>query len=228
MTVLTWPARFRRAVTSNCVIEANTRIFMSPVTRSAQAIRLQGERWRNIVTLPPMYRADGQALDAFLAQLDGAFGMVALHNFERPYPAGDNRSLNALPLTHWDDDTQWSDGTQWAGGPDVVRTLGAHQAGANVLLTEQWYPSVTGILLAGDFIGVGGRLHMVTSDADSDASGHAALQIRPRLRAAVASLSTVTRTRPTSPFRLADDRQPARQVDGLIYRWQPIEFVEVI
>jgi hypothetical protein len=59
---------------------------------------------------------------------------------------------------------------------------GATQSG-RALATKGWSASVTGLLKAGDFIGIAGqtKVYMVTADASSDASGNATLTIEPGL-----------------------------------------------
>ena len=59
---------------------------------------------------------------------------------------------------------------------------GAGQSG-RALATKGWSASVTGILKAGDFIGLTGqtKVYMVTADASSDAGGNATLTIEPAL-----------------------------------------------
>ena len=61
---------------------------------------------------------------------------------------------------------------------------GATQSG-RTLATRGWSANVTGILKAGDFIGITGqtKVYMVTSDANSDTSGNATLVIEPALMA---------------------------------------------
>jgi hypothetical protein len=59
---------------------------------------------------------------------------------------------------------------------------GVAQSG-RALATKGWSASVTGLLKAGDFIGIAGqtKVYMVTADASSDASGNATLTIEPGL-----------------------------------------------
>ena len=67
-----------------------------------------------------------------------------------------------------------------ASGTPLVS--GASQSG-RTLVTKGWSASVNGILKAGDFIGIAGqtKVYIVTSDANSDASGNATLNIEPAL-----------------------------------------------
>ena len=69
-----------------------------------------------------------------------------------------------------------------ASGTPLVN--GATQTG-RTLATRGWSANVAGILKAGDFIGITGqtKVYMVTSDANSDASGNATLVIEPALMA---------------------------------------------
>lgn len=221
---LTWPANFR-PVSSEFFLEHNTTIFASPITRSQQVLRRQGERWRFAFELQPMYRRDGQALDALLAKLKGAYETVLLWNFERPYPLGDNRDRSSIEETFFDDDTGFDDGTGFSGGDAEVVVSGAHAMGATEIDTMGWLREISGILLAGDYIGIDGRLYMLTDDADSDDENHAVLKIAPPLKAAVEDGAVVTRARPTAEFRLIDDGQPNRRVAGLIYSFS-LKFVE--
>ena len=59
---------------------------------------------------------------------------------------------------------------------------GASQVG-RTLATKGWTANVTGILKAGDFVGITGqtKVYMVTADANSDGSGNATLAIEPAL-----------------------------------------------
>lgn len=79
---------------------------------------------------------------------------------------------------------------------------GASQTGRS-LITDGWKASST-VLLAGDYIQVGTQLFMVTTDATSDASGNATLDIWPAIRSSPADNTTVTVEYPVGIFRLAD------------------------
>ena len=87
-----------------------------------------------------------------------------------------------------------------ASGSPLVN--GASQSG-RTLVTDGWTPSTTGILKAGDFIGIAGqtKVYMVTADATSDAAGNATLTIEPALMATPAdNAALVVRN---VPFTLA-------------------------
>ena len=79
---------------------------------------------------------------------------------------------------------------------------GASQSG-RTLATKGWTANVSGILKAGDFIGIGGqtKVYMVTADANADASGNATLNIEPALMATPADGAALTVR--NVPFTLA-------------------------
>jgi hypothetical protein len=92
-----------------------------------------------------------------------------------------------------------------ASGSPLVK--GATQTG-NELLTDGWDTSVTGILLAGDYIQIGQRLYKLLEDADSDGSGNATLQIFPRLAESPADNETIITDSCVGIFRLTDNITP--------------------
>jgi hypothetical protein len=202
---IAWPADL---LPSQCefFLQHNTTVFTSPLTRRQQVLRRQGEKWRCALKIGPTNRAKGQRIDALLAKLKGAYNTVALWDFARPTPSGDNRL---------------------AGGVTDATVLGAHTAGATSIATTGWYPSITGILLAGDYIGIGGALYALTDDANSDGSNHATLLIAPPLKADAAGGSIITRTQPTTVFQLIDDTQPKREVADMLYTYA-LSFAEAI
>jgi hypothetical protein len=87
---------------------------------------------------------------------------------------------------------------------------GASQTGSTLVI-DGASPSVTGWLLAGDYIqlgsGASATLHKVLTDVNTDASGNAVLDIWPSLRASPADNAVVTLTSPRGRFRLATNMQ---------------------
>jgi len=84
-------------------------------------------------------------------------------------------------------------------GTPVVN--GAGQSGYT-LATRGWTASATGVLLDGDCIQIGYRLHRVTADANADSSGHATLAIWPPLRETPADGATIQTSNCKGIFRL--------------------------
>jgi len=75
----------------------------------------------------------------------------------------------------------WANAQGVATGTPLVHADTAPSGRA--IETKGWTPSVTGILLAGDFIKFAGhsKVYMLTADANSDGSGYATLAIEPAL-----------------------------------------------
>jgi hypothetical protein len=75
------------------------------------------------------------------------------------------------------------------GGGNPVRINGAASVGASLINVDNATTSQTDWLLAGDYIQIGtgenARLYMVVSDADTNGSGEATIQIWPNLQQAV-------------------------------------------
>jgi hypothetical protein len=156
----------------------------SPFTGSQQIYAHAGQWWSAQVQLPPMTRADAQKWLGFLASLNGRAGTFLMGLDPK----------HTTPL-----------GT--ATGTPLVK--GASQTG-NVLTTDGWTTSVTGILKAGDFIQLGtgstSTLHMNVTDANSDGIGEAVLDLWPAIRTAPADNAAITISSPRGLWRLADNQ----------------------
>ena len=159
---------------------SNTQSFTSPLDKTVQTLELPGARWMATLSFNNLTDADARILLAFLAALRGQSGRFTMHDHSHPTPSG------------------------IATGTPLV--AGASQTGGT-LVTDGWTPSQTGILKAGDYLGVNGELHMVIADADSDVSGNATFSIEPPLRASPADNAAITVNSPTATFRLMDDGQ---------------------
>lgn len=176
MTQYTWPSDLPIA-SAEWGLQSNNQIFRSPLTGAEQVLELPGARW--VVSLS--FERDNPdvlaPLQALLVRLRGQAHTFSLHNHERPTPRG---IATGTPLVN-----------------------GASQTGST-LNTDGWTPSTTGILLAGDYIGIGSELKMIVADVDANGSGEAALSIEPPLRASPSDNDPIVVTRPTAIFRLAN------------------------
>ena len=65
--------------------------------------------------------------------------------------------------------------------------------------------STDGLLKAGDMVEVGGRIHMLTADLNTNSSGEGMLQFIPRLRTAPSDNDPVLLYRPSSSFLMANN-----------------------
>jgi len=179
MTTLAWPTLARKLPAQfDWQLVSNTQTFQSPLSGAVQTVEMPGARWAAQFTLSSLDAADAAAWRTFAVQLRGQSGRFALWNMARPTPRG------------------------VATGTPVVS--GAGQTG-NTLATSGWTPSTTGILKAGDFIGVNGELKMVVADATSDGAGLATLTLEPPLRSSPANLAAITTNKPTAVFKMDDD-----------------------
>jgi len=157
-------------------------ISESPFTLQSQVQEYAGQRLEAEATLPPMTRAQAEYWNAFMLKLNGQRGTFLLGDIGGKKPRG------------------------VATGVPVVN--GAGQTG-NDLLTTGWSLSITGILLAGDYIQLGSgssaRLHKVLDDVNSNASGQATLLLWPSLRASPANSAPLITSNTVGVFRLASN-----------------------
>jgi len=89
---------------------------------------------------------------------------------------------------------------------------GAAQIGASIM-TSGW----TGTLLAGDMIGIGGELKMVTADVTGAGTTPVAVSFEPPLRNSPANGSAIVTNKPTAVFKLTGDNMAASKVSPLFY-----------
>lgn len=156
-------------------------VGISPFTAAQQVYKHQGQLWQADITLPPMLRADAAPWIAAMLQLNGRYGTFRLGDSSARTPRG------------------------IATGTPLVK--GASQTG-QVLLTDGWTISQTGILKQGDYIQIGDRLYMIMVDANSDGSGNATLDIWPRLRESPADNAAITTSNCKGLFRLTSNEMP--------------------
>ena len=161
-------------------IMTNTQIYRSPMSGAVKTAELPGARWQASLSYNILSRDRRAALQAFLVKLAGSSGRFYLQNYAELEPRG------------------------IATGAPVIK--GAAQVGRS-LETDGWTPSQTGILLAGDYIEIGGEFKMVVADANSDVSGNATLEIEPPIRTSPADNSAIITSEPKMIMMLVDDKQ---------------------
>ena len=153
-----------------------TAVATSPFTGSEQVQDWGGEWWEYGIEMARMNGRDGRRLSAFLAGLGGARGRFLFR-----------------------DPTIWQPGSTLA----PIVTGGAQTGGT--LATSGWPPSGTP-LFAGDFFSIGNdaatRLHQLTADVVSNATGLASLTFVPRLRASPADGAALQIAAPAVLLRL--------------------------
>lgn len=171
---LTFPTVIRPADTKWSMPNADG-MAQSPFSFTQQVYLFPGAMWSVDVTMPAMRRAKAEQFIAFMASLRGRYGTFLLGDYDGRTPRG------------------------IATGTPLVK--GASQVGIS-LITDGWTASKTGILLAGDYIQLGSglttRMYKNLTDANSDGTGTATLDIWPPLRgspadnAAIATLNCMT------------------------------------
>lgn len=171
-TLGSWPAAFVPS-SFKLTLQVSQRANSSPFGGSEQVIDMLNDRWVCDLSLPARDQAGAAALEAFIASFRGMANTVDLWHYLRPVPRG---TLRGTLLTS---------GTQAQGAAQLVLSGG----------------TALGTLLAGDLLGAGGQILMVSADATANGSGNITVPIANRLRAAIATGQSVTWNKPTAPFR---------------------------
>lgn len=165
-------------------VKDSTATVPSPFTGQVQVQQWPGaDMLSGTFTLPPMSQVNAAAWVAFLMELRGmanAF-MIGDPMFITPMgtPSGTPVVNNTLSGTN--------------GNPVMSQTL----------TMGGWTASRSGLLLPGDYIQVGVRLHRVLDEVNSDASGNATVNIWPTLRGQPTNGTSIITENAQGLFRLA-------------------------
>ena len=165
--------------------------FVSPFTGMTQVLQWPGaDMLSGTMTLPSMVQSNADAWLAFLMECRGKANGFMLGNPTKQQPAGNIG--NSVPV--FDNSVS-----------------GGNGAMAQTLYTKGWDVSTALLLLPGDYVQVGVRLHVNLEPVTSDAYGKAALQIWPSLReGAPADVEGVAQplilNNPQGLFRRADTK----------------------
>jgi len=93
-----------------------------------------------------------------------------------------------------------------AEGAPICNTTGTNNlTSATSLVTSGWTPNVFGQLLAGDYLQIGYKLHVVCEAVNSDAGGNATIAIWPSLRESPPNLTAINLIDTVGLFRLKDN-----------------------
>jgi hypothetical protein len=79
--------------------------------------------------------------------------------------------------------------------------------GQSTLTTTGWTPGKVGLLMPGDYLQVGFRLHRVLDIVTSDSSGNATISVWPSLREVPAASAPIILNNPVGLFRLATNKR---------------------
>ncbi|MEF7904243.1 hypothetical protein U9396_04810 [Escherichia coli] len=159
--------------------ESNTKTFRSPFNGASQTVRYPGTRWVCSLTFNNLSDDKSRRLDSLIAELDGEYGRVKIHD--------------------------WGRGWRTPAGSPVVN--GANQTGTE-LQTSGWTHGVV-VLERGDYITVNDELKIVTADVTSTSTGTATVTFAPMLRWSPPDGAAIEVAKPYGIFKLKDNQQGA-------------------
>jgi hypothetical protein len=140
---------------------------------------------------------------AFLQKMQGAQGLAYVHDVSDPAPMGGARTAAALAAST-QSAVDWSNGgaavalVDGSGDPvtsdllapapsiSALRVAAAAASGADRVTVEGLWPSLPGVVRAGEYIQIGHWLYTSTHDAISGPNGRAVVRITPDLRRSAA------------------------------------------
>jgi hypothetical protein len=159
-------------------------ITSSPFTMMAQVQRWPGaDYWKAEVSLPQMSRANAAAWIAWLGALRGKANVFQLSDKFAKAPQGN-------PL----------------GTPVIDNGANSgNQAMSTSIATRGWTAGQWGLLLPGDYIQIGYRLHVALEQVNSDSNGKSVFQIWPSLREQPVDGSSLILNSAAGIFRLDDN-----------------------
>jgi hypothetical protein len=140
------------------------------------------DMWSGTCTLPPLTQIQADEWISALMQMQGMTNACQL---------GDPLKTSPRGIVH---------------GTPVVDGSIAVVAGGITLPTMGWTPSQINLLLPGDYLQVGYRLHRVLDAVISDSSGKAAINIWPSLREVPTGGEPIITSNPVGLFRLATNK----------------------
>lgn len=159
---------------------------LNPFTQQGQYQQWAGgDWWEATLTLPKMTRTQAAQWLAFLMAARGAANCFLIGDPSMITPQGNPQ-----------------------GTPLVDNTITTNNtAMTTALVTKGWLASTTRLLLPGDYIQIGNRLHVLLNTVNSDSGGAATLQLWPSLREQPANNAPVICNNAKGLFRLAMNKR---------------------
>lgn len=159
-------------------------LVTSPFTGQTQAQQWPGaDAWSGTMTFPELTQDQADEYIAFLMQCRGMAIPFLLGDPAKRKPRG---SVSGVP---------------------VVDGSVAVNAGSQILFTQGWTPNRFRLLLPGDYVQLGFRLHRVLDAVNSDGAGKSAINIWPSLREVPTANESVILNNPRGLFRLASNKR---------------------
>ena len=140
------------------------------------------DTWSGTATLPPLTQSQADAWISALMQMQGMSNAFQLGDPLKTAPRG---SALGNPVAD--------------GSMTMV-------AGGQTLYTTGWNTLQTGLLLPGDYLQIGFRLHRVLDEVISDNNGKAPINIWPSLREVPVNGEPLVLNSPVGLFRLANNK----------------------
>ena len=153
----------------------------SPWTGSEQVQWFPNDGWTGELTMPLMDIYEIGVWEAWLSELRGMANVFYLGHPLRTSPLGCASGLPALSADH--------------------------AAMATTLNTTGWVTSTARLLIPGDMLQLGQRLHRVLNVVSSDGNGNASINVWPILREAQPSGTALVLKNPAGLFRLAENKR---------------------
>ncbi len=169
------------------------------------------ERWLAEITLPARKaREDSDRFDAIFDRAGGMSGVLSAFSTVHAIPRGTATGLGGAGVP-FSDDATFSDGSLFASGISQSTVGAAGARGSEFVTISGLLASQSVGFAIGDMFAIAqgsanyGFLHKAITNAPTDASGVATVQIRPRLREAVAVGQVVHFHKARGVFRVAED-----------------------
>ncbi len=158
----------------------------NPFTGQVQVQQWPGaDVWSATLTLPPLTQDQADEWLSFLAELRGMANSFQIGDPMKRHPCG---AASGTPVVD-------------------MSTAGVNIAGTTTLYTRGWPDTAYGLLLPGDYLQVGYRLHRVLDRVNSDASGKAQIVMWPSLRELPTDGEAIVLDEPKGLFRLATNKR---------------------
>lgn len=159
-------------------------IVASPYTGQTQAQAWAGaDMLRGTMSFPPLQQSQTDAVVAFLMECRGMANAFLLGDPLKKTPAG--MAVNSAPVVNG----------------------GNNPAGSTQVQTSGWRVNSARLLLPGDWIQIGYRLHRNLNVVTADGSGNATLNLWPSLREQASDGTPIILHNTQGIFRLADNKR---------------------
>jgi hypothetical protein len=170
--------------TYNLDMTDSVALSRSPFTGQGQRQQWLGaDMWTGTLNPPRLDCTDGPAWKSFLAELRGIANAFMIGDPLYTGPQGNPLGAPAIPGTVTD-----------VAGNQAVHTVG-------------WQASAFGLLLPGDYLQIGYRLHLVCGTINSDGSGNALIPIWPSLREVPTASAPIILDNPQGLFSLSKNKR---------------------